>query len=81
MSNGVGMGSIVIGCSLLVLTLISVICGAVTVNKITAQAEAAASVGLWSLYVSVSIFLRSKLTIIVELCSCKHTYWYTWPVI
>lgn len=51
MSKGVGVGSIAVGCSLLVLTLISVICGAVAVSKISA--EAGATVGLWSLYVSV----------------------------
>ena len=50
MSNGVSMGSIVIGCSLLVLILISVISGGVVVSKMTSPA--AVSIGFWGFYVS-----------------------------
>ena len=50
MSNSVSMGSIVIGSTLLVLTLISVISGGVVVNKLPGEADY--SVGLWGLYVS-----------------------------
>ena len=52
MSKSVSMGSIVVGSLLLVLTLISVICGGVAVGKMRSS-PAAATVGLWSLYVSV----------------------------
>jgi hypothetical protein len=51
MSKSVGVGSIVIGCTLLVLTLISVISGAVAMSKLTSPA--AVSIGLWGLYVSI----------------------------
>ncbi len=50
MSQSVSVSSMVIGCSLLVLTLISVICGGVAVSKMTRPADA--TVGLWGLYVS-----------------------------
>ena len=53
MSRGVGVGSIVIGISLLVLAFISLICGAVVVSKMTKPA--AVSIGLWGLYVSNDI--------------------------
>ena len=56
MSKGVGMGSIVVGCSLLVLTLICVICGGVAVSKVSAEPSATA--GLWSLYVSAHEILQ-----------------------
>lgn len=56
MSKGVGMGSIVVGCSLLVLTLICVICGSVAVSKVSAEPSATA--GLWSLYVSAHEILQ-----------------------
>ncbi|XP_028402686.1 uncharacterized protein LOC114525508 [Dendronephthya gigantea] len=48
MSRGVGVGSMVIGISLLVLSLISLICGAVVVSKMTSPA--AVSIGFWGLY-------------------------------
>ena len=50
MSNGVGVGAIVIGCTLLVLTFISVVCGGVAMGKMTSPA--AVSIGLWGFYVS-----------------------------
>ena len=56
MSKGVGMGSIVVGSSLLVLTLICVICGGVAVSKVSAEPSATA--GLWSLYVSAHEILQ-----------------------
>ena len=55
MSKSVSVGSIVVGISLLVLTLICVICGGVAVGKMRSS-PAAATVGLWSLYVSVQPF-------------------------
>jgi hypothetical protein len=50
MSKSVSMGSIVIGCILLVLTLISVICGGVVTSKLTGRAGF--NIGFWGLYVS-----------------------------
>ena len=49
MSNGVSIGSIVTGCLLLVLTLISVTCGGVVMSKLT-RPVAGVSIGFWGLY-------------------------------
>ena len=46
------ISSIVIGCLLLMLTLISVVCGGLVVNNII-DPPAYARVGLWGLYVSI----------------------------
>ncbi len=60
MSQGVGVGSIVIGISLLVLTLISIICGGVAIGKMSSPA--AVSIGFWGIYVSEhSILLNSSI--------------------
>ena len=48
-SRSVSKGLIVTGCSLLVLTLISIICGGVVMSKVTIPA-AIYSVGLWGFY-------------------------------
>ncbi|CAB4038978.1 Hypothetical predicted protein, partial [Paramuricea clavata] len=48
MSKGVRVGSIAIGCSLSVLTFISMICGIVAMSKMSSPA--AVSIGLWGLY-------------------------------
>ena len=52
MSVGVTKGSIAIGCSLLVLTLISAICGGVAMSRMSSPV--AVSIGLWGLYVSIT---------------------------
>ena len=52
MSKGVSMGSIVSGCLLLVLTLISVVCGSVVMSKMTRPA-AGVSIGFWGFYFAV----------------------------
>ena len=51
MSKSVSVGSIVTGCLLLVLTLISVIFGCVVLSKEPTNATLG-SLGLWALYVS-----------------------------
>ena len=56
MSNGVGVGAIVIGCTLLVLTFISVVCGGVAMGKMTSPA--AVSIGLWGFYVSTQKYFE-----------------------
>ena len=56
MSNGVRVGTIVIGCTLLVLTFISVVCGCVAMGKMTSPA--AVSIGLWGFYVSTQKYLE-----------------------
>ena len=58
-SKSVSMGSIVTGCSLLVLTSISVICGGVVMSRLTKNA-AFVSVGLWGLYVSTQLRFTSN---------------------
>jgi hypothetical protein len=52
MSNGIRVGSITIGCSLLVLTFLSMICGIVAMSKMSSPV--AVSIGLWGLYVSIT---------------------------
>lgn len=51
MSKSVGKGSIVIGCLLLLLTFISVICGGAAMDKMRTTVVDV-TVGLWTLYVS-----------------------------
>ena len=51
MPKSVRMGSVVTGCLLLVLTLISVICGGIVMSKMT-RPEGLVSIGFWGLYVS-----------------------------
>ena len=64
MSRGVGVGSIVIGISLLVLTLISIICGGVAIGKLS-SGHAGVSIGLWGIYVSEhSILLNSSIYVL-----------------
>ncbi len=58
MSQGVGVGSTVIGISLLVLTLISIICGGVAIGKMSSPA--AVSIGLWGIYVSEHSILSNS---------------------
>ena len=55
MSKGVSIGSIVTGCLLLLLTLISVISGCVVMINLT-EPEAGVSIGLWGFYVSTLSF-------------------------
>lgn len=50
-SKGARVASIVIGCLLLALTLISVICGGVAIGKMQST-TVEVTVGLWTLYVS-----------------------------
>ena len=65
MSNSVGVGSIVVGCLLLLLTLISVICGGVAISSFGGGA-AASSIGLAGLYVSEHfILLNSSIYVLV----------------
>ncbi|CAB4016165.1 ---NA---, partial [Paramuricea clavata] len=52
MSNGIRVGSITIGCSLLVLTFLSMICGIVAMSKMSTPV-ARASIGLWGLYFAI----------------------------
>ena len=52
MSKGIRVGTITIGCSLLVLTFISMICGIVAMSKMSTPI--AVSIGLWGLYVSMT---------------------------
>ena len=55
MSKGVSIGSIVTGCLLLLLTLISVISGRVVMINLT-KPNAGVSIGLWGFYVSTVSF-------------------------
>ena len=50
MSRSTAVGSIVTGSIMLCFAIVSVICGAVAAGKLSGQA--AASAGLWSLFVS-----------------------------
>ena len=54
MSKSVRMGSVVTGCLLLVLTLISVICAGIVISKMKVP-EVPVSVGFWGLYVSTQV--------------------------
>ncbi len=65
MSKSIGVGSIVVGCLLLLLTLISVICGGVAISSFGGR-EAASSIGLAGLYVSEHfILLNSSIYVLV----------------
>ena len=59
LSKGISTGLIVTGCLLLVLTLISVICGGVVISKMK-RPEGSVSIGFWGLYVSTQIKLRKQ---------------------
>ena len=50
MSRSTAVGSIVTGIIILTFAVVTVICGAISANKLSGQA--AASAGLWSLFVS-----------------------------
>jgi hypothetical protein len=60
MSKGVRVGTITIGCSLLVLTFISMRCGIVAMRKM--RTPIAVSIGLWGLYVSITFHSVFSLT-------------------
>jgi hypothetical protein len=60
MSKGVRVGTITIGCSLLVLTFVSMICGSVAMSRMSSPI--AVSVGLWGLYVSITFHSVFSLT-------------------
>jgi hypothetical protein len=64
MSNGIRVGSITIGCSLLVLTFLSMICGIVAMSKMShvTHGPNAVSIGLWGLYVSITFHSVFPLT-------------------
>jgi hypothetical protein len=60
MSHGIRVGTITIGCSLLVLTFVSMICGSVAMSKMSTPI--AVSIGLWGLYVSITFHSVFPLT-------------------
>jgi hypothetical protein len=60
MSKGIRVGTITIGCSLLVLTFFSMICGSVAMSKMSTPI--AVSIGLWGLYVSITFHSVFSLT-------------------